>query len=267
MEQSIAMRLRFLWQACLLALLLSLTSCFRADCQCKSSEWKVFGQSIEGRGLWHRTIGSGPRRVVWIGGIHGDESEGITATKHLGEAFVEVSGLCKEVTLIIVEDINPDGRIHKTRGNARGVDLNRNYPAKNYKSGGSRGAKPISEPEAEALYHLLIKSDPHLVLVAHSWGRRKKGPRAFINFDGPAQGLAEEFSHHSKYPVVPSSKMHGTPGSLGSFIGIDKGIPILTIEYERGSDPQRCWEETKEAILAVIDDRNNDEHLIKSADK
>ena len=44
----------------------------------------------------------------------------------------------------------------------------------------------------------------------------------------------------------------GTPGSLGSFVGIDLEIPILTIEYERGKDQALTWSETRSAILAVI---------------
>ena len=89
-----------------------------------------------------------------------------------------------------------------------------------------------------------------MVLVAHSWRERH-----FINYDGPAAELAAAFEAASGYPVVVSDDIAPTPGSLGTWVGRQQGIPILTIEYERGSDPSRCWQETRAAILAVIDPR------------
>lgn len=215
--------------------------------------WGEIGQSVEGRPIRMRTIGDGPRRVLWIGGIHGDETEGKVATEELPDAFADRPGLASAVTLTIVEDINPDGRVAGTRVNAHGVDLNRNYPATNYQPGDSRGPRALSEPEARALHDLILRLDPHLVIVAHSWGAKPDGPNWFVNFDGPAEHLAELFSRLSGYPVKPSTELHGTPGSLGSFVGIDRRTPILTLEYARGRDPRTCWMETREAILAVIE--------------
>ena len=215
------------------------------------SPWRVLGHSVLGRPIRVRAVGTGPRRVLWIGGIHGDEPEGAVATDELPAAF-EAAGLGSRVTLTIVEDVNPDGRIAGTRGNANGVDLNRNYPASNWTGGASRGSEPLSEPEARALHDLIVELGPDVVLVAHSYRTRRSAPPAFVNFDGPAEDIARVFATESGYPVVPSEALHGTPGSLGSLVGIDMGIPILTLEYARGSDPRRCWEETRAAILAVI---------------
>ncbi len=218
----------------------------------RDAAWTAFGTSVGGRPLRIRALGDGPRRALWVGGIHGDEPEGAVATVELEAALLATPGLAAAVTLTIVEDVNPDGRATKQRRNVNGVDLNRNYPSRNYRPGGDRGDAPLSEPEAKALHDLILELRPDVVLVAHSWGRKPTGPKAFINFDGPAAELARTFSALSGYPVVPSTDIHGTPGSLGSFVGIDLGIPILTIEYERGSDPGACWRETREAILAVI---------------
>ena len=214
------------------------------------SAWLTFGESVDGRPLRMRTIGSGPRAVVWIGGIHGNETEGMVATDALPAAFAAMPGLAERVTLTIVEDVNPDGRASGTRGNARGVDLNRNYPSRNYAPSRTNGAEALSEPEARALHRLLASIEPDLVMVAHSWSNRDKAP--FVNFDGPAAGLAERFGQLAGYPVVASDDIHGTPGSLGSLVGIDWQVPILTIEWERGADPDLCWAETRAAILAVI---------------
>src|SRR5688572_11324952 len=43
------------------------------------SQWRELGRSVEGRPIRARTVGHGPRHVLWIGGIHGDETEGTLA--------------------------------------------------------------------------------------------------------------------------------------------------------------------------------------------
>ena len=213
----------------------------------EAESWRDLGQSHEQRALRVRRIGHGPRRVLWIGGIHGDEAEGALATAELPMALAREPGAFERVTLTVLEDLNPDGRAHVTRGNARGIDLNRNYPAKNFVPGPTFGERPLDQPEAQALHDLVLAEQPHLVIVAHSWRRDH-----FINFDGPAERLAELFASRSAFRVKPSDKIAPTPGSLGSWIGRTLGVPILTLEYERGSDPLADWLATRDAIVAVI---------------
>ena len=43
-----------------------------------------------------------------------------------------------------------------------------------------------------------------------------------------------------------------TPGSLGSLVGGDWGLPILTIELERGRDADSAWPEIRAGLLAVL---------------
>jgi murein peptide amidase A len=209
--------------------------------------WRVVGTSIEGRPLRVRRLGHGPRRVLWIGGIHGDEREGAIATLSLPATLTAIPGALDAVTLTILEDANPDGSAARTRGNARGIDLNRNYPAANFLAGPKFGQAPLDQPEARAVHDLVLAERPELVLVAHSW----RGDR-FINFDGPSAHLAERFSRLCGLRVQPSDKIAPTPGSLGSWIGRKLGIPILTIEWLKGTDPAVAWRDTEAAILAVI---------------
>lgn len=209
--------------------------------------WRVIGASLEGRDIRLRTVGHGPHTVLWIGGIHGNEPEGRIATQALPAAFLAQPERSAQTTLHLIEDLNPDGRAAQLRGNAAGVDLNRNYPSA-FVPGARHGQAPLDQPEAAVLAAQLDVLQPALVMVAHSWRERH-----FINYDGPAAALAEAFAARSGYPVVRSDDIAPTPGSLGSWIGLAQGIPILTIEYERGMDPQRCWEQTQEAILASVE--------------
>ncbi len=204
--------------------------------------WQTVGISVKGRPIRHRAVGTGYRKVLFIGGIHGDEIEGSVATRDLPQAFLRSPGLSSQVTLHIVEDMNPDGRHARRRTNSRGVDLNRDFPARNRKSG--RG---LSQPESRAIHDLIRGLNPDLIIVAHSWRRDH-----FINYDGPARRAAQVFSRHSDFRVVPSSSIASTPGSLGSWAGWDQSIPILTLEWERGTSPEVAWTSTRRALLAVI---------------
>jgi murein peptide amidase A len=208
----------------------------------------VGGRSVQGRAILLNTFGHGPRKVLFVGGIHGDEPEGAYATTQLPAAFTD-AGLGDAVTLTILEDANPDGRAHHTRGNANGVDINRNFPATNFDtSNPAYGGSPLSQPESRALNNTIGRIGPDLVLVAHSW----RGSY-FINFDGPARSIAERFSADSGFPVEDSSSLPPTPGSLGSYVGRDHGIPILTIEMLKGSNQIADWDQLRTALLHAID--------------
>jgi predicted deacylase len=188
--------------------------------------------------------------VVFIGGIHGDEAEGAYSTAQLPAAF-EAAGLGGAVTLTILEDANPDGRVAGTRGNAAGVDLNRTFPARNFDpSNPVGGGKPLSQPESRAVVGLIDRVQPELVMVMHSWRDRE-----FINFDGPARALAERFSADSGIPITASNEFPVTPGSLGSYFGRDRGVAVLTVELLKGSDPAADWDKIRPAVLRAITGR------------
>lgn len=211
------------------------------------AEWQSIGASHKGRPLRMTRLGRGPRRVLWIGGIHGDEREGSVSTAELPHLFLGTPGAAQAVTLTILEDVNPDGTAQNTRGNSLGIDLNRNYPAGNFKPSRFFGARPLDQPEARALHDLILAERPHLVIVAHGWRNDH-----FINYDGPALALAERFSRLSGYRVQPSNEIAPTPGSLGSWVGGTLKIPILTLEHQRGRDPWAAWLDTRAAIMSVV---------------
>lgn len=213
------------------------------------TEWRELGRSVEGRPIRARTVGAGPRKVLWVGGIHGNEPEGSVATAALPGDFL-AADLGQRVTLTIIDDLNPDGRAANKRGNARGVDLNRNFPARTFTPSDDRGAAPLSEPESKLLHDLIVSTRPDLLIICHAWHDRH-----FINYDGPARELAQLFSSLSGYPLVDSRSFNATPGSLGSWVGNDLGLPILTLEWQKGKNWNAAWEDVRLAALAVIEGR------------
>jgi protein MpaA len=73
------------------------------------------------------------------------------------------------------------------------------------------------------------------------------------NYDGPAEPLARRMAAANGYPIRASIG-YPTPGSLGSWAGIDRHIPIITLELPAAAAAARCWEANREALLAAVHD-------------
>lgn len=246
--------------ACAAALLAGCASSPRADAVTKPAEtaralpapaWERIGASVEGRAIEALTIGGGAGRprILLVGGIHGDEPEG---GRTINAVVAYLATLRPDATVRIVRDANPDGAAAGTRVNARGVDLNRNWPASNFRSAPARGQAPLSEPETRVLLAEIERFDPDLILVCHSSVR---GP--FVNFDGPGAAYAVAFASGAargdrRWRIVPDMG-YATPGSLGSFAGVDGGIPILTLEFARGHDADGAWTAMRDGLRAVLE--------------
>lgn len=207
--------------------------------------WKPIGVSVEGRPLLVAESGSGRLRIYLIGGVHGDETEGRSA---LESVKAEANAAA---TIRILRDLNPDGTAAQRRPNARGHDLNRNWPARKFNPGSTGGPAPLSEPETRALDQDLRAFRPDIVVVLHSIST---GP--LVNYDGPAEKLASAFVDAARtvspdWHVRPDMG-YDTSGSLGSYLGIDQRLPILTIELKRGQDEATATAALRKGLAAVI---------------
>ena len=207
--------------------------------------WSRLGYSVQGRPLYVAQSGTGPVRVYVIGGVHGDETEGRSILDSLARSPNPGA------TLRILRDLNPDGTAAGRRGNARGLDLNRNWPANNFDPASTGGAQPLSEPETRALAADLRAFRPDVVVVLHS---AAEGP--FVNYDGPAATLAASFANAANslwagWYVRPDMG-YPTTGSLGSYLGVDQNIPILTIEFQQGQDETAAGRALAKGLDAVI---------------
>ena len=126
----------------------------------------VIGHSAEGREIRATRVGDvhAPVKVLVVGDVHGNEPAGEAIVAALRRADVD------GVQLWLVRTANPDGRAAHTRQNARGVDLNRNFP---YRwAAGERGTyypgpKAGSEPETKALMRLVRRVRPQLAIYYH----------------------------------------------------------------------------------------------------
>lgn len=166
-------------------------------------------------------------KVLILGGVHGDEPEGIVAAKGLIENFRNNFNL--NLNLTIVPEFNPEGMLLKTRGNSNKVDLNRNLPTKDWSPVAATeryypGPKALSEIENTFLVDWIKKEKPDVIYSLHSWK-----PMLNTNGDLPE---AVEIAKHTGYVIEPDIG-YPTPGSLGTYAGLENKIPTLTYEIER----------------------------------
>jgi predicted deacylase len=217
----------------------------------RSSTWRRIGDSVDGRPIEAVLMGTGSSRVLVIGGIHGDEPEGLPLIERLAHEITANRTITRNVTLLILRDLNPDGTADRTRTNKNGVDLNRNFPASNWDPAARQprfhpGSQPASEPETQLLVELIREFRPQRILVMHA-----TGGKPMVNYDGPARNFAEAMSQLNGY-VTSDTIGYPTPGSLGSYAGVDMQIPIITLELPRGIGADSAWQVNREALVRFI---------------
>ena len=194
-------------------------------------------RSVEGRELCYWVLGDGPETVLLLGGIHGDERSSTEAAYDLLAVAVADPALLRGIKLVLAPEVNPDGNAARTRRNSRDVDLNRNFPSRNWRAGSGAhgpGPRPASEPETRFVLALLRMYAPTRVIATHA-------AAACVNWDGPAEALARRMSRECDLPVEATIG-YPTPGSLGSYLGVDLGVPTITFELA-----------TKETVGAALD--------------
>jgi protein MpaA len=191
---------------------------------------RCYGTSVNGAALNVYGPAEGPVDLLVMAAMHGDESE---STIVLSEALRSIPESALATPVIL--NANPDGTVLGTRGNARGVDLNRNWPTANwtpntvpYRAHGetvrdielSPGAAPASEPETRALHELVTELRPTAIVSLHA-------PLGCIE-DPDRKPLAHWIAHEVGLPLVPDLG-YLTPGSFGTW-SVEQGINIITWE-------------------------------------
>jgi len=129
------------------------------------------GRSYDGRPIQVVHVrGEGPRVLVF-GCIHGDECEGLEVIRLLERARPHAD-------LWLVPQLNPDGHARRSRGNAHGVDLNRDFSA-------------ATQRETRIARKLILRLRPAVTIwfhqpqsVVRAWGRSRAAARRYARLAG-----------------------------------------------------------------------------------
>ena len=187
-----------------------------------------------------------PRKpALLFGAIHGDEPVGVHCLLELTQELVATP---PGRDVWIIPALNLDGLAAGTKNNARDVDLNRNFAAKNWQAehrpGYSPGSACESEPETRALVELIEGTGATRLIALHS-------PFRTVNWDGAGQALATAMAALNGYGVSADIG-YPTPGSFGSKYGRDLGLEVVTLEIPLLSEKE-AWEENRNPLRLAVD--------------
>ncbi len=187
------------------------------------------------------------RPYLFIGGVHGDEPEGVALAQHL---LGHLKKIKTQKDWALITCINPDGFNLNQRTNAQFVDLNRNFPSKQWSDQFSQqryfpGKTAGSEPEVKSLINLIHLIQPKVIFHFHSW-------KPEIILTGPKNlKEAQIFSQTSQYPIKLDIG-YPTPGSLGDFGWHELNIPVICIEEKERIPPEESWKHFKTAFEQIL---------------
>jgi carboxypeptidase T len=227
----------------------------------------IAGTSVEGRPIHAFDLGNPAGPPVLLSGLmHGVEMVGALALLDFVRGVVEGSrvDLLRDARLVVVPVVNPDafqencsrlaqGRRAFQRCNARGVDLNRNFPRLRQGMpwnplGGSRyplsphyvGPAPLSEPESRALHTVADALRPKVSLAFHSFGELLLYPWAYTSRPNPKRAIYERAGRAfvrglrgPEYRVMQATEWYATVGDMDDWLDAAYGTLAFTVEVSR----------------------------------
>lgn len=203
------------------------------DDVCRKVEVLRRCQSYHGEPIFHfdkiGRDGEKSKRVFAKALIHGDE----VPSGSVARAWMtRLERINPRNTWRVIPIASPDGYKARTRVNARGVDLNRNFPTEDWENSALEywktrgrsdprrypGPSSASEPETQCLLDHFEDFKPEFIISVHT-------PLGVLDFDGPN-------IPNPGFSPLPWVRLGNFPGSLGRFMWVDNNTPVLTIELK-----------------------------------
>jgi hypothetical protein len=199
---------------------------------CQSASLLTACQSRNGEPIFHfdrQADKSRGLRILCFAVMHGDEALGGSIAAAWAARLARIS---PRNTWRIIPVLNPDGLGRGTRTTANGVDINRNFPTRDFESqalsywrnnskenpGKYPGATAASESETRCALQHIETFAPDMIVAIHT-------PLGLLDFDGPRV-------KPPRNTPLPWVRLGHYPGSLGRYMWHERGTPVLTIELK-----------------------------------
>lgn len=198
------------------------------------------GASVRGRAITAYKFGSGSNPIIYMGAMHGSEAN---SRNIMTEWFNELRANPQRLgarSLVVIPAVNPDGIASGSRYNANGIDINRNFPAADWKSvvtspdnpnpTPAGGPSPLSEPESRAVAAYIRQTSPRLILSFHSAAALVEANEA-----ADSVSIAATYAAKSRYQAIPKSQSAGvfkydTTGAMEDWMRSSLGQPAIVVE-------------------------------------
>lgn len=243
-----------------------------------TSTHSVIGHSVHGRPIEAYTYGSGPKHLLFVGGMHGgyEWNSVLLAYEVMDHLTADPTRIPDELTITIIPDLNPDG-VYAVIGkegrfapadvptttlpsgtgrfNADNVDLNRNFDCKwkpTSKWQGktvSAGTAPFSEPEAQALRDYVLANHPAAVVFWHSQSNAVYASECTNGILPGTRNLMNLYATAAHYPAVDSFNAYPVTGDSEGWLA-SVGIPAITVELSTHATTE--WDKNLPGVEAVL---------------
>jgi protein MpaA len=219
------------------------------------------GKSVLGRSITAYRFGSGSTKILFVGGMHGDEKSSVRTL----DSFVEnleqnFPNIPADKTVVVIPNTNPDGYSASSRTNSNNIDLNRNYPTFDWTSGiylpgnvfleTGGGSNALSEPESVALANYTTSIRPRVVLTIHA-----KGRAVFANDAGDSKTIADVYASKSGFASYSNGDSdiffsYPTTGEYEDWIREELNLPALLVEL--ATDSSNEFNRQKSALWSML---------------
>lgn len=201
----------------------------------------VIGQSRQGRGIIATRQGD-PRAakvLVIVGQMHGDERRAPLVVDRV-RRLTPPPG----VAMWTIRTLNPDGAAHRTRRNARDVDINRNFPFGWSSHVVRPGPRAGSEPETRAVMRFLTAVRPDALVSFHQ-------PFGLIDAGtGKARNWGTFLAKRTGVPVGYASCGGPCAGTMTSWFNAT--LPGWALTFEFGPNPSNAL--LKKTARVLVDE-------------